>query len=64
MRRISREQLQQEARIYARRRVERLTVLNNRAVSGRRPFREPQDLAGAYERLYTRLMARRSLITP
>lgn len=64
MRRVSREQLRQEAQIYARRRVEHLIALNNQAHSENQPFRRPQDLAPMYERFYMRFVAQRHVVTP
>jgi len=68
MRRVSREQLRQEAQTYARRRVEHLIALNNQthnqAHSENQPFRRPQDLAPMYERFYMRFVARRHVVTP
>ena len=64
MRHISREQVHQQARIYAHRRVQNLSALNGRAESRRSPFIEPQELLRNYEHHYAQVIARWCIVTP
>jgi hypothetical protein len=64
MRHISREQVYQQARIYARRRGQNLSASNGRAESRRSPFVEPQELLRNYEHHYAQVIARWCIVTP
>jgi hypothetical protein len=64
MRRLTREELRQEAYIYASRRIERLEALNRDAISGRASLRNPRDLAGFMAQFYERYMSRHCVISP